>query len=197
MLEDLEEIYMLIPRKKVPALSVPTLNHSHYDLQAESPQNFSLVVFYRGYHCPICAKYLLELGRLLPEYEKRGVSVVAISSDGRERALEMANKIKMPELRMGYGLPLDVARSWGLYITEGHGKTSIGIDEPPVFSEPAVYLVRPDKTLYYGAVQTMPFARPHFDELLTSIDFALQRNYPARGEYTGPVGAAGAERAAA
>lgn len=187
---------MLVPRKTVPTLSVPTLDHGRYDLHAETPQHFSLVVFYRGYHCPICAKYLIELGRLLPEYEKRGVAVIAISSDAEERARRMAEKIKVPALRMGYGLPLDLAREWGLYITQGHGKTSIGIDEPPMFSEPAVYLVRPDRTLYYGAAQTMPFARPHFEELLTSIDFALQRNYPARGEYTGPV-ASGEQRAAA
>lgn len=44
-----------------------------------------------------------------------------------------------------------------------------------------------DGTLYYGAVQTMPFARPHFDELLVALDFALDKNYPARGEYAGPV----------
>ena len=49
-----------------------------------------------------------------------------------------------------------------------------------------IRLVRPDRTLYYGAVQTMPFARPHFDELLQAIDFAIDKNYPARGEYTGP-----------
>ena len=55
---------------------------------------------------PICAKYLLELGRLLPEYAQRGVSVVAISSDGEARAREMARKINMPALRMGYALPL-------------------------------------------------------------------------------------------
>jgi hypothetical protein len=29
--------------------------------------------------------------------------------------------------------------------------------------------------------------RPHFDELLAALDFALEKNYPARGEYTGAV----------
>ena len=51
--------------------------------------------------------------------------------------------------------------------------------------------MRPDGTLYYGAVQTMPFARPHFDELLAALDFALAKNYPARGEYIGAVCASG------
>jgi len=67
------------------------------------------------------------------------------------------------------------------------GTTSIGIEEPALFSEPGVFIVRPDGTLYYGAVQTMPFARPHFDELLVALDFALDKNYPARGECIGAV----------
>ena len=178
---------MLIPRTPVPALAVPTLAHGDFDLARETPQRFTLVVAYRGLHCPICHKYLLELGRLLPEFEQRGVSVLALSSDGRERAQAMADKLNAPALRMGYELPLAVARQWGLYISTSRGKTSIGIEEPALFSEPGVFIVRPDGTLYYGAVQTMPFARPHFDELLTAIDFAIAKDYPARGEYTGAV----------
>jgi hypothetical protein len=50
-----------------------------------------------------------------------------------------------------------------------------------------VFIVKPDNNLYYAAVQTMPFARPHFDELISAIDFVLAKNYPARGEYSGAV----------
>ena len=78
-------------------------------------------------------------------------------------------------------------RRGGLFISTSRGTTSIGIEEPALFSEPGVFIVRPDDTLYYGAVQTMPFARPHFDELLAALDFALEKNYPARGEYIGAV----------
>ena len=178
---------MLMPRQPVPALRVPTLSHGNFDLAADAAPNFTLVVFYRGLHCPICLKYLLELGRLQPEFDKRGVKVIALSSDGRERAQAMADKLKAPDLRMGYDLGLGTAREWGLYVSTSRGKTSIGIDEPALFSEPGVFIVRPDGSLYYGAVQTMPFARPHFDELLGALDFALEKNYPARGEYAGAV----------
>lgn len=177
----------LMPRQAVPALSVPTLAHGAFTLAEDAAPNFTLVVFYRGLHCPICLKYLLELGRLQPEFDKRGVKVVAISSDGRERAQAMAGKLNAPGLRMGYELGLAQARAWGLYISTSRGTTSIGIEEPALFSEPGVFIVRPDGTLYYGAVQTMPFARPHFEELLAAVDFALAKNYPARGEYSGPV----------
>ena len=178
---------MLLPRQPTPALNVPTLDHGVFDLAADAAEHFSLLVFYRGLHCPICAKYLLELARLVPEFEKRGVKVMALSSDTQERARQMADKLDAPGLRMGYGLPLDVARQWGLYISTSRGVTSIGIEEPALFAEPAVYIVRPDSTLYYGAVQSMPFARPNFADLVGAIDFALAKNYPARGEYTGEV----------
>jgi peroxiredoxin len=178
---------MLMPRLPVPPLRVPTLTHGNYVLTGDTPQNFALVVFYRGLHCPICLKYLVELARLRPEFDQRGVKVIAISSDTRERAQALAEKLHSPDLRIGYDLPLTTAREWGLYISTSRGQTSVGIEEPALFSEPGVFIVRPDGTLYYGAVQTMPFARPHFDELLAAIDFALAKNYPARGEYAGEL----------
>ncbi len=44
-----------------------------------------------------------------------------------------------------------------------------------------------NKISSYGSTQTMPFARPIFKDLLGAIDFAISKNYPARGEYTGSV----------
>jgi hypothetical protein len=99
----------------------------------------------------------------------------------------MAAKVGIANLRFGYQLPLSVAKEWGLYISEGIGKTSIGVEEPKLFPEPGVFLIKPDQTLYYGSVQTMPFARPSFTDLMMAIDFAISKNYPARGEYTSAV----------
>ena len=60
--------------------------------------------------------------------------------------------------------------------------TSAGIEEPSLFAEPGLFLVKPDATLYWGSVSTMPFARPHFADIGGAIDFAVSKNYPARGE---------------
>lgn len=178
---------MLLPRKSVPELRVPTLAHGKFDLADEAPERFTLICFYRGLHCPICLKYLRDLEALVPEFERRGTKVIAISSDTAERAQEMARKVGGSNLRFAHSLSLAVARQWGLYISASRGKSSINVEEPPLFSEPGVFLVRPDGTLYYGAVQTMPFARPVFSELLQAIDFAITKDYPARGEYDGPL----------
>jgi len=179
--------HALVPRHPVPALSLPLVGGGRYVLGASPGEKFDLIVFYRGLHCPICARYLMELERLSPEFVSRGVQVLAVSSDDETRGKGMADKIKASGTRFGYGLSLRSARQWGLYISESRGRTSIGIEEPPMFSEPGVFLVRPDGTLYYGAVQTMPFARPQFQDLVGAIDFAVAHDYPARGEFTGEV----------
>ena len=178
---------MPTPRKPVPALAVPTLDHGPFDIASDPMQRGLVLCFYRGLHCPICASYLTEFEKLAPAFAERGYASIAVSSDGAERARGMADKIGASALRIGHGLPLETARAWGLYISTSRGKTSIGIEEPALFSEPGLFVVNADRTLYYGAVQTMPFVRPHFRELLGAIDFAIEKNYPARGEYEGPV----------
>ncbi|NVK14901.1 MAG: AhpC/TSA family protein [Rhodobacteraceae bacterium] len=178
---------MLIPRQKTPDLTLPTLDHGQFDLASETSERGTVICFYRGLHCPICATYLKEFEKKVAAFAERGVNCIAISTDGEERTRAMADKIEAKELRFGYDLPLSVAKEWGLYISTSRGKTSIGIEEPELFAEPGLFLVTPEQTLYYGSVQTMPFVRPHFSELVAALDFAIPNNYPARGEYTGEV----------
>lgn len=80
-------------------------------------------------------------------------------------------------LNIGYDFSIEDGRKWDLFVSEG-----IKDAEPDVFLEPALFLIRPDNTLYSSSIQSMPFARPKFDELLKSISFVLKEDYPARGE---------------
>ncbi|GAA6208179.1 peroxiredoxin-like family protein [Cognatishimia sp. WU-CL00825] len=178
---------MLIPREKTPGLSLPLVGGGTFDLSTEATERGTVICFYRGLHCPICANYLKEFEKLVTDFAERGVSCIAVSSDTQERAAAMAEKIEAKNLRFAYDLPLKEAKDWGLYISTSRGKTSIGIEEPALFSEPGLFMVTPEQTLYYGATQTMPFVRPHFKELVGALDFAIANNYPARGEYTGAV----------
>jgi peroxiredoxin len=178
---------MLIPRQKTPSLAVPTLDGTIFDVSKENSERGVVICFYRGLHCPLCATYLKELEKQTAAFAERGVTTIAISSDGKERTEAMAEKIGAKTLRFGYDLDLKKAREWGLFISTSRGKTSIGIEEPALFSEPGLFMVNSDQTLYYGSVQTMPFVRPHFSELVGALDFAIANNYPARGEYTDEV----------
>ena len=178
---------MLMPRQKTPGLSLATLDHGQFDLPSDGSERGTVICFYRGLHCPICANYLIELEKRVDDFTERGVKTIAVSSDGEKRTRAMAEKINAKGLRFGYDLSLEKAREWGLYISTSRGTTSIGIEEPALFSKPGLFMVTPEQTLYYGSTQTMPFVRPHFSELVSALDFAIANNYPARGEYTGAV----------
>jgi peroxiredoxin len=177
----------LLPRQPVPALSLPLINGNQFVLGTSPGAKFDLLVFYRGWQCPLCAKQLLELEQLADQFDARGVQLIAVSCDTEDRAKQMADKINARSIKIAYNLSPRTARQWGLYLSTHIGKSSLGIDEPALFCEPGIFIVRPDGTLYYGAVQTMPFARPQVQGLLLAIDFAIDKGYPARGDYQADV----------
>jgi len=172
---------VLKPRQAVPALDVATLD-GNWSLAEQSPANFTMVVFYRGLHCPLCAKYLQDLDRLAGDFAEAGVTILALSSDDQQRAEQAQQDWGLKNITLGYGVSQQQARDWGLHLSAGRGKTSIGIEEPAEFSEPGLFLVRADGTLYWSQVSTMPFARPLFREVLGAVNFVVEKDYPARGE---------------
>lgn len=68
----------------------------------------------------------------------------------------MAAKVNASAVKFGYGPSLKAAREWGLYISALRGKTSSGIEEPALFSEPSIFIVRP--TVRCTAVPCKPCA---------------------------------------
>jgi peroxiredoxin len=185
----------LKPRQPVPDLSLPLAGGGHWRLSDQKPLHFTMLTFYRGMHCSVCRTYLANLQSMHGEFSKRGVTPIAISTDTAERACSAEARWGLKDLCVAYGLSLPEAREWGLYVSRGSGLSSLGIEEPPMFVEPALFLVRPDRTLYCASVQSMPFARPSFDEVLHGIEKAIAKKCPARGEVVDWTGAADVEGA--
>lgn len=171
---------MLKPGQEVPSLDLPLTIGAQYDLAKQRPENFTLVAFYRGSHCPICRSYLEEMGGKVAALSEHGVNPVAVSMDPKERAMIVDSEWETGDLPLAYAMEEDKAREWGLYISQARE----GSDEPDVFSEPGLFLVRPDGTLYMAQVQSAPFTRPSLDQLIEGIEIALEQDYPARGSRT-------------
>ena len=177
----------IIPRQPAPQLALPLAGGGIYDLAMEAPRLFSMLVFYRGLHCQQCHAYLTELDTMLQEFDKRGVSTVAISCDGAERGERTQADWGLKNLRIAHGLTPRKARDWGLFLTEGRPRKE-GLCEPPVCCEPGLFLISPDKTLFFSAIQNMPFARPRFADLIEGFEFMFAKGYfiekecPAKGE---------------
>ena len=171
------------PGQPAPSLSLPALR-GRFDLAADAGANGTLLVFYRGLHCPICADQLSELAEAFVSFAQREVALVAASSDPEDKAREMAEKTGADDLTIAHSLPLRAARDdWGLMISAARE----GSQEPPLFNEPGAFYVRPDGTLWAGWMQTSPFGRPPVDGFLKAIDFAVDKGYPPRGGYDGAL----------
>ena len=171
----------LVPRQPTPELDVDTLQQGRWSLSTRQPGQFTLIVFYRGVHCPVCKPYLRSLDRQIDDLAEKGVETIAVSCDTQSRARQAVEDWSLDKVTIGYGMEIAQAREWGLYVSTSRGKTSIGIEEPAQFSEPGLFLVRPDRTLYAASVQTMPFARPAIAELVSALDMIISKDYPARG----------------
>lgn len=165
------------PRGVAPDLEVKLLDGSTWRLRDAKPATFEMIVVYRGLHCPVCKTYLGELVAKLPEFSKRGVDVIAISTDSQDRAEQAKTEWGLDELRLGYNLSIASARAWDLFISH-----AIREGEPPEFSEPGLFLIKPDGTLFFASRGSAPWGRPPFDQMLRGIDIAVERKMPARGE---------------
>lgn len=165
------------PMERAPDLDVATVGGGRFRLSERHPKTFTLLMVYRGHHCPICKSSLRELDRKLGDLAARGVDVLALSTDTAERAAASKREWELENLTLGYGLPVAEARRWGLFVSR-----AISDQEPAEFAEPGLFLVRPDGTLYAASIQTMPFARPHVADVLAAIDYITKNDYPPRGE---------------
>lgn len=171
---------MLKPGQPVPALDLPLTIEARFELKKQDPENFMMLVFYRGKHCPICKKYLTELGGKLDKFTDKGINVFAISMDSPERAAVSHEEWDTHDLPLAHSLSEDKAREYGLYISEKRE----GSEEPDVFSEPGLFVVKPDGTLHFAVVQSAPFTRPDLDDLLEGLMFTIEKDYPTRGTLT-------------
>lgn len=166
----------LTPDAPVPALSLPMVGGGSFTLNGTPPENFTMVIFYRGLHCPVCKSYLETLNGLVEGYRQAGFDLVAVSMNDEATATKTKDEWDIGHVPVAYGLSEEKAREWGLYISK-----AIKDAEADIFCEPGVFWVRPDGNLYLADVSNMPWSRPDLEFLLSKVPFAVEKGYPARG----------------
>jgi len=169
----------LDPLTKAPDLTLPLVGGGEWSLAAQTPESFTMIVVYRGYHCPVCKGYLGKLNSLMDLAAENGLGVVAVSMDGADRAAAAKEEWGLDRLDVAYGMSEDKAREWGLYIS-----SSIKEAENDIFAEPGLFWITAEGTIYLVDVANMPFARPDLELLIPKASFANANGYPARGTKT-------------
>jgi peroxiredoxin len=168
--------HILQPGDAAPLLSVDTVQGAPWSLQRTAPAALDLVAIYRGAFCPFCKGFVSQLAARRSAFIERGILPIAISMDGKADAARAFEEWNLHELTIGYGLTIEAARRWGIYLT-----TRPEGEQLMTFCEPAVFLVRPDKKIYALLVQSLPCGRPDLDNLIQGLDFLAKQGFPARG----------------
>ena len=170
----------LTPDTQAPTLNLPLVGGGTFDLAAQKPDNFTMVVFYRGHHCPVCKSYLQKLDGLMAQYKDAGFSVVAASMNDATLAATTVEEWGLKNVPVAYDLTAEDSAKWGLWISKAIKEAEIDI-----FCEPGLYWVRPDGRIYLIDISNMPWARPDLEFLLSKVPFAVDGGYPARGTFAG------------
>ncbi|NIA71322.1 AhpC/TSA family protein [Pelagibius litoralis] len=169
------------PGQSFPNVSVPALNGGDLDLsQTKGPDDWTLVVVYRGKHCPICTTYLRGLNELVAPLQEIGVTIVAVSADSKARATAQMAEVA-PTYEVGYDLTVDQMTALGLYISSPR----LGMDAERPFAEPGLFLIDAGGNLKVLDISNVPFARPDLGAVFSGIRFmrSMTGDYPANGTY--------------
>ena len=74
--------HILIPDAPTPALSLLVVGGGTWTLADQTHGSFTMIVIYRGLHCPVCKTYLTKLSAMMDDARSYGLNVVLASMDG-------------------------------------------------------------------------------------------------------------------
>ena len=136
---------------------------------------WTLLIVYRGKHCPCCKRYLNKLSDNLSAWTEH-MDVVVVSADTQEKAAADLAEFGW-KFDLCYGLTEPEMRELGLYV-------SVPLSEAETttnFAEPGTFAIRPDGTLMLVDISNGPASRPDLDELLDGMIFNITNDRPVRG----------------
>ncbi|HEX5054308.1 MAG TPA: peroxiredoxin-like family protein [Planctomycetota bacterium] len=168
---------------QAPDASLPDITGKELSLAALYQQGPTLVIFYRGGWCPFCNLQLHEFSGSQPDFERRGVHIVAISVDrpSEEAKTQAKQGVPFPMLsdsnlvaHRAYKVvhvPGDAERkalaNYGIdlaaYSGEHHGS----------FAVPALFLVDRGGTIRFVHADEDYMTRPSAEQMLAVVDRVL------------------------
>ncbi len=140
--------------------------------------NWQLVFVYRGQHCPVCKQYLTKLESLKDKFLATKAEIVAVSGDPESKAVTMVESNGL-SFSVAYGLSIEQMKDLGLYIS--HPRSPQETDRP--FAEPGMFAVNTEGKVQLIDISNTPFNRSDLEELLDTVEWIQENDYPIRGTY--------------
>lgn len=136
---------------------------------------WTMLIVYRGKHCPRCKRYLNKLNDALESWTA-AMDVVVVSADTKEKALTDKEEFGW-NFDLCFGLTEAQMRSLGLYVSEPLSEA----ETTGLFAEPGTFAIRPDGSLMLVDISNGPASRPDLEELLDGMKFNIDNDRPVRG----------------
>ena len=161
------------------SITLPLLGGGERDLgQPAEGRDWTMVVVYRGQHCPLCTRYLKGLTTLVEAFHAEGIDVVAVSADSAEQAKSQMAEVE-PTFPVAHSLSTGQMRQLGLYISDPRSAQ----ETDHAFAEPALFVVNGGGDIQIVDISNAPFARPDLEALLGGLQFVRANSYPIRGTH--------------
>lgn len=146
-----------------------------------SPENWRLVVIYRGAHCPLCTRYLTALEGYIAGFAQANTEVIAVSADSREKASAYASQHGF-SFPLAGELTLAHMRQLGLYVSQ---PAAPGEADGP-FAEPGLFVIDGAGIVHVVEIANAPFVRPDLELLCRSVGYMQLSGDQRHDDYGGP-----------
>ncbi|MEM9012833.1 MAG: redoxin domain-containing protein [Pseudomonadota bacterium] len=160
----------------IPALSFPLVGGGDASIGG-ARDRWTLLVVYRGRHCPKCKTYLDKLEAMQAEWEAAGFDILTVSADPADRA-----EADVQEFGWTFPVAHSMAerdmRALGLYVSDPLSPE----ETDRRFAEPGIFCIRPDGRAQIVAISNGPAARPDLADLLAGMKFTIETGREPRGQ---------------
>jgi peroxiredoxin len=164
---------------QLPAISLSLVGGGTVTLgKPQKEGHWQLVFIYRGLHCPVCKQYLKKLEGLKDKFLGTAAEIIVVSGDPESKAVSMveSNGLSFP---VAYGLSIEQMKELGLYIS--HPRSPQETDRP--FPEPGMFAANAEGRVQLIDISNTPFNRSDLGELLETVEWIQENDYPIRGTY--------------
>lgn len=103
---------LINPQSRVPEMDLPLVGGGRFDIHEMTPDKFTLVIAYRGLHCPKCKAQLQAVDPMVEGLKSRGYEIVAVSMDSEARARKAKVEWDIKNIPIAYDMGLLMAKSW-------------------------------------------------------------------------------------
>ncbi len=164
----------------MPDFSLPNASGKKIQLSSLLKKGPVVIAFYRGSWCPYCNVQLNSYQQILPEFKKRGATLVAITPEKRDLSVETTKDKQLEfdiltdkdnqlarKLGLVFGVPAELKalyQQFGIDLAKSQGNPDWKL---PV---PATYIVQNDRKITYAFVDTDYTQRAEPADLLKSLD---------------------------